>query len=103
MTKKVIVDQLKEYFEQKGRVLTANEYREAEDAPIRIQVLKRKLGSWSRVINMVTKTTEVAVAVQLTPEPAAPVEEPAPVEQPAAVEEPAPVEKPKAPTKSKGA
>lgn len=99
MTKKVIIDQLKEYFEQKGKVLTADEYKEAEDAPIRLQVLKRKIGSWSRIVNMVNKNTEVILAVDVQEAPKVD----APVEEPEVVTPPAPVEKPKAATKTKGA
>lgn len=73
MTRKIIVDQLKEYFALKGKVMTAEEYKEAEDAPIRIQVLKRKIGSWARVLNMVGDDLVVVPAV------VEPVKEPEPV------------------------
>lgn len=82
MSRQVLVSQLKEYFASKGRTLTAEEYREAEDAPIRYQVLKRKLGSWPRILNMVGEIKAVVV-----PEPPAP---PAPKATPKAKE----VEKP---------
>jgi len=50
MTKRqVIIGQLKDYFEAKGKVMTVDEYKAAEDAPIRLQALKRSLGSWSRI------------------------------------------------------
>lgn len=69
MTRKIIVDQLKEYFALKGKVMTAEEYKEAEDAPIRIQVLKRKIGSWARVLNMVGDDLVVPAAVEPVKEP----------------------------------
>lgn len=72
MTRKIIVDQLKEYFALKGKVMTAEEYKEAEDAPIRIQVLKRKIGSWARVLNMVGDDLVAPAVVE-------PVKEPEPV------------------------
>lgn len=40
---------LKAYFEEKGRVLTAQEYSREEDTPIRFRVLKNLFGSWSQV------------------------------------------------------
>lgn len=106
MTKRqVIISQLRDYFEAKGGVMTVDEYKAAEDAPIRLQALKRAIGPWSRVVAMIERKAEVAVA------PVAPVEpqaaEPAAAEpaleaeQPAA-EEPA-AEKPKTAPKAKGA
>lgn len=41
--------QLKTYFEEKGRVLTAQEYSRETDTPIRFRVLKNLFGSWSQV------------------------------------------------------
>ena len=105
MSRKVIVEQLKDYFATKGGAMTAEEYKEAEDAPIRIQVLKRKLGSWTRIMNMVgMKAPEVLVIVEpaiVVPEPVVQlVVEPA-VEPVVEVElEPAPT---KAAPKTKGA
>ena len=99
MTRKVIVEQLKDYFALKGKVMSADEYRDAEDAPIRIQVLKRKLGSWARVMNMVGAQVTVAVSIEPAPQPEP---EPEPVVEPTA--EPVAEEKPaKAAPKTKGA
>ena len=105
MSRKVIVEQLKDYFATKGGAMTAEQYREAEDAPIRIQVLKRKLGSWSRIMNMVgMKAPVIAVvvpepvvepAVELVVEPAVEL-----VVEPVVEIEPAPT---KAASKTKGA
>ena len=54
MTKYVsTVAQVGAYFASKGKVLTADEYKNADDAPIRFQVVKRNIGSWSRLISMV--------------------------------------------------
>lgn len=38
---------LSENFE--GRVISQSEYMKAEDAPIRIQVLRRNFGSWNKI------------------------------------------------------
>lgn len=101
MSRKVIVDQLRDYFATKGGVMTAEQYREAEDAPIRIQVLKRKLGSWSRIMNMIGKPSTVEVIVS-TPAPTPVVElEVEVLEVP--VEPEVKAEAPKAAPKTKGA
>ena len=104
MSRKVIVEQLKDYFATKGGVMTAEQYKEAQDAPIRIQVLKRKLGSWSRIMNMVGKDAPVIAVVVVEPVIEAPViEEPvieAPVIEEAEAVELAPK---KAASKTKGA
>ena len=95
MSRKVIVEQLKDYFATKGGVMTADQYKEAADAPIRIQVLKRKLGSWSRIMNMLGKQApEVIVAVE-----APAIEAPA-IEAPELAVEPEPI---KPALKTKGA
>lgn len=97
-----IVEQVSEYFAKKGAPMTAEEYKNAEDAPVRFQLIKRNIGPWSRLLNMVSKYGEqpkVAVVEEVVP-PAPP--EPAP--EPAPEPEPAPVAK-KAPAveKTKGA
>lgn len=54
MTKRTsIVQQLGTYFASKGGTMTAEEYKVQEDAPVRFQVVKRAIGSWSRVLNMI--------------------------------------------------
>lgn len=54
MTKRTsIVQQLGNYFASKGKVLTADEYKAQEDVPVRFQVVKRAIGSWSRLLNMI--------------------------------------------------
>ena len=100
-----IVEQIGSYFALKGKVLTAEEYKVAKDVPIRFQLVKRAIGSWSRLINMVgdIKQYNGSTSVPTTPSaPASPTE--APVEAPveATVETPAPKVKP-AVEKTKGA
>jgi hypothetical protein len=48
-----IVEQVGAYFASKGKVLTAEEYKNADDVPVRFQLVKRNIGSWSRLVNMV--------------------------------------------------
>ena len=115
MTKKTaILSALDEYFKSKGGFLTMQEYKDAEDAPIRFQNIKRTFGSWNRLKNMLGYREADPVIIETLPgteeTPETPVEqapvaeapveqipvvevpvEPAPVvEAPAPVEEPAP-------------
>ena len=83
-----IVEQIGSYFASKGKVLTAEEYKNADDVPIRFQLVKRGIGSWSRLLNMVgdIKQYDGSKSVPTTPSAPAPTTE-APVEAP--VEAPA--------------
>jgi hypothetical protein len=101
MSRKVIVEQLRDYFATKGGVMTADQYKEAEDAPIRMQVLKRKLGSWPRIMNMLDMKAEETSVSPSAEEPV--VEEPVAEELPVQEEVPAVEEKPKTAPKTKGA
>lgn len=47
------MDQLREYFISKGKVLTAEEYKAADDAPYRFQIVKRTAGSWARLNSLI--------------------------------------------------
>lgn len=92
MTKSTIVSQLKEYFESKGKILTLEEYKTAEDAPIRYQILKRKLGTWTRIQNMVStyksvETTTTTVVEEVTPTVVKEPVKQAPAAKPAAKKE----------------
>ena len=49
----VIISQIGTYFASKGTVMTMEEYKSAEDAPIRFPVIKRTIGSWARLLNMI--------------------------------------------------
>ena len=94
-----IVEQVSEYFAKNGAPMTAEEYKNAVDTPVRFQLIKRHIGSWSRLLNMIDKNKGVQVAV-IEEVVAPPPPEPAPVQPP----EPAP-EPEKAPVveKTKGA
>jgi hypothetical protein len=53
MAKKKLVDDLREYFTSKGKFLSYQEYTAAEDAPFRAQLVKRYVGTWARLENLV--------------------------------------------------
>lgn len=91
-----IVEQIGAYFASKGKVLTAEEYKDAEDVPVRFQLVKRNIGSWSRLLNMVGDISQYDGSTSVAATPSAPApstEEPVvedtPTEAPA-VQAPAP-------------
>ncbi len=49
----IIINQLGEYFQKKGKYLELDEYNKQSDAPIRAQMVKRVFNSWSRMMTMV--------------------------------------------------
>lgn len=51
--KSLFISKVREYFIDKGRVLTEIEYRESTDTPIRYRTLKRVIGPWNRLLNLV--------------------------------------------------
>ena len=53
MNKPAILKQLIEYFQNKGKVLSIDEYKAAADAPMRFMAAKRAFGSWARMTQMV--------------------------------------------------
>ena len=72
MAKKKLVDDLREYFTSKGKFLSYQEYIAAEDAPFRVQIVKRYVGTWARLENMIGE-----IGTKSAPEPApAPKPEP---------------------------
>jgi len=60
-----IVSAVGNYFASKGRIMGAEEYKNAADAPVRFILIKRTIGSWGRLINMIgdinNYSTKVAV------------------------------------------
>ena len=50
--KKAQLKQLADYFAEKGKFMSAAEYKAAEDAPMRFTIAKRPFGSWSRMQSM---------------------------------------------------
>lgn len=70
MSRQAILETLKGYFASKGKFLTMEEYKEAEDAPFRFQIVKRTFGSWSRLKGLVGDIDAPTPAP--TPKPVAP-------------------------------
>lgn len=83
MSRQILIATLKEYFAAKGKFLTMDEYKEQEDAPYRFQIVKRTVGSWSRLKGLVGEIE--------APKPSTPTPAPKPV----VAAKPAPVEAPK--------
>lgn len=102
-----IVEQIGAYFASKGKVLTAEEYKNADDVPIRFQLVKRNIGSWSRLLNMVGDIKQYDGTATIATAPSAPasVTEPEVVEVVEVEIEPEAPLAPEAPavTKTKGA
>ena len=70
MSKQVLITTLREYFTSKGGFMTAEEYKEAEDAPYRYQIVKRTAGTWPRLKNMIGDiVVEAPEPVVTTPAP----------------------------------
>jgi hypothetical protein len=64
-----IISQLGSYFASKGKVMSIEEYKKAEDAPVRFVLIKRTIGSWGRVINMIGDLSNYSVEVANIEEP----------------------------------
>ena len=73
MNRPQVLKQLMEYFQQKGKILTIDEYKAAEDVPMRFMAAKRAFGSWARMTQMVEAKMRVDNTVIEAPkvEPAA--------------------------------
>lgn len=52
MNRPQVLKVLMEYFKKKGKILSIEEYKAAEDAPMRFMVAKRAFGSWARMEQM---------------------------------------------------
>tara|TARA_R100000734_G_C3292841_1_gene84431 strand:+ start:591 stop:848 length:258 start_codon:yes stop_codon:yes gene_type:complete len=52
MNRPQVLKQLMEYFDKKGKILSIDEYKAADDAPMRYMVAKRAFGSWARMQQM---------------------------------------------------
>jgi hypothetical protein len=51
--KKAVLEQLANYFADKGQMMSPVEYKAASDAPIRFMIAKRPFGSWARMQGMI--------------------------------------------------
>ena len=103
MSKQALVNTLGEYFAKNGGFMTLEAYRDAADAPVRIQIIKRSIGSWARLRSLLGYTdAPVAAVAQPVVEPVVePVAEP--VVEPVAEPVVEPVVVAKTTSKSKGA
>ena len=52
MNRPQVLKQLMEYFDKKAKILSIDEYKAADDAPMRYMVAKRAFGSWARMQQM---------------------------------------------------
>lgn len=89
MSRQILIATLKDYFTAKGKFLTMDEYKEQEDAPYRFQIVKRTVGSWSRLKGLVGDISAPVAAVapkQPAPKPVA--AKPAPVAEAPVAEAP---------------
>lgn len=64
-----MIEQIKEYFAEKGGPMTLQEYKYAIDAPIKLNVLKAKIGSWGRILKMAGAEVTISVTVDPVEEP----------------------------------
>ena len=53
MNRPQVLKVLMEYFDKKGKILSIDEYKAADDAPMRFMVAKRAFGSWARMEQMI--------------------------------------------------
>lgn len=68
MNRPQVLKVLMEYFDKKGKILSIDEYKAADDAPMRFMVAKRAFGSWARMKQMAE--AKMATAVVEAPKPA---------------------------------
>ena len=67
MNKPAILKTLIDYFLDKGKVLSIEEYKAASDAPMRFMVAKRAFGSWARMTQMIEHKMRVESNIMPTP------------------------------------
>ena len=53
---------LGEYFKKKGKILSISEYQAQNDAPVRVQIVKRTFNSWARMVSMLNYNLPETVA-----------------------------------------
>ncbi len=96
--KKAQLKQLADYFAEKGKFMSAAEYKAADDVPMRFTIAKRPFGSWSRVGSMIrTNFPEQWEAMSPAPEEApAPAPKPKPKAEPKKAAAPKAAKAPKA-------
>ena len=70
MNKPAILKTLMEFFLDKGKILSIDEYKAAADAPMRFAVAKRAFGSWARMTQMIEHKMRVDNTVMEAPKAA---------------------------------
>lgn len=73
-----IIKSVGNFFALKGKVLTYEEYKLEEEAPVRPVLIKRTFGSWNRLVNCIgdvsnydgTEAPKVTYTVESNEEPA---------------------------------
>lgn len=70
MSKQVLITTLREYFTLKGGFMTAEEYKDAADAPYRYQIVKRTIGTWPRLKNLIGEIKASEPVCPVVPKPA---------------------------------
>ena len=53
---------LGEYFKKKGKFLSITEYQAENDAPVRVDIVKRTFNSWARMVSMLNYNLPELVA-----------------------------------------
>jgi len=75
MNRPQVLKVLMEYFKKKGKILSIEEYKAADDAPMRFMVAKRAFGSWARMEQMMKtagwEDSPAAPAPKVAPKPKA--------------------------------
>lgn len=62
-----LIEELKAYFNAKGKFLSYAEYVAAEDTPFRAQIVKRHVGTWARLERMIGEIQAPKVVVKPAP------------------------------------
>lgn len=75
--KGVMIKQLAEYFAEKGKIMTRNEYARDEEAPIRFAILRRYIPVWSR-LDSIIQSSHPEIYAKIMQEPAPEPPKPAP-------------------------
>jgi len=68
-----IISQLGNYFASKGGVMSAEEYKMAEDTPVRFTLVKRTFGSWRRLLNSIGDIGQYSINEEVAKTPIEPV------------------------------
>tara|TARA_Y100001937_G_scaffold111399_1_gene157981 strand:+ start:2017 stop:2274 length:258 start_codon:yes stop_codon:yes gene_type:complete len=69
MNRPQVLKELMAYFDKKGKILSIDEYKAADDAPMRYMVAKRAFGSWARMHQMAMAAGWGQTAEQPAPKP----------------------------------